>query len=298
MKRFKQVAVLKGGWGSEREVSLRSGAAVARGLREAGYAVEEIDVVSEALALPASVEAVFIALHGAFGEDGGVQAWLDARGLPYTGSGAASCRLAFDKHRTRDCLAAAGLPVAPGVVLTAPADAPPLPLPLVVKPCREGSSVGCHRVFEAAEWAPAVADALRFDREALVETYIPGRELTVGVLDEEPLPIVEIRPRGGYYDYQSKYTSGMTDYLVPAPLSGPDTARVQALALAVFRALGARGFGRVDVRMTPEGAPFVLELNSIPGFTETSLLPKAAAAAGIKFSALCDRILNNARAGS
>lgn len=289
------MTVLKGGFTAERDVSLRSGAAIARGLRAKGYAVTEIDVESREFALPPKTDAVFIALHGEFGEDGELQAILESKGIPYTGSGPESLRVAFDKKLTRETLAAAGIPVPAGAILTAPSPVCPIALPAVVKPTRQGSSVGCHRVFDADDWFDAVRDALSYHGEAVVETYIPGRELTVGVVGDQVLPVVEIRAPEGYYDYRAKYTKGLTEYLCPAPLKVAETEEAQVLAMRVFRALGAEGLGRVDFRLTPEGGLFVLELNSIPGFTETSLLPKAAAAAGIDFATLCDRILNLAR---
>ncbi len=290
-RRFQKVSVLMGGFSAEKEISVRSGQAVARGLRARGYEVAEVNLLSPAFELPRGTDVVFVALHGEYGEDGGVQAELERRGVPYTGSGPASCRVAFDKRLTRERLQARGLPVAPGRVLGAPAGRCPLPLPVVVKPTRQGSSVGCHRVFREEEWPAALRDALGHG-EALVEAFIPGRELTVGVVGERVLPVIEIRAPDGYYDFRAKYTAGVTEYLCPAPLAPAEAERVGALGGEVFRALDARGLGRVDIRMTPEGGCFVLELNSIPGFTETSLLPKAAAAAGMGFPELCERILN------
>lgn len=289
-KRFGKVAVLKGGISSEREVSLRSGAAVANGLREGGYEVVEIDLVSRDFSVPADVEAVFVALHGQFGEDGEVQQRLAEMQLPFTGSGAESSRVSFDKVLTRKRLAECGVPVPKGEVLSS-ARGRTLPVPLVVKPPREGSSVGCHLVFEESEWEAAFADAVRFSGEALVEEYIPGRELTVGVMDGLVLPVVEIKPSAQWYDYNAKYVTGDTQYIVPAALDPAVSAHVQAIALQTFESLGAEGMGRVDFRLSPEGKLYVLELNAIPGFTATSLLPKAAQAAGIGFSALCCRIM-------
>jgi D-alanine-D-alanine ligase len=289
------VAVLKGGFTAERDVSLRSGAAVARGLRAKGYAVTEVDVESREFELPAKTDVVFIALHGEFGEDGDLQSILEGKGIPYTGSGPESCRLAFDKRLTRETLAAEGIPVPAGAIVTKPLPLCPIDFPAIVKPTRQGSSVGCHRVFDADDWYDGVRDALSYHGEAVVEAFIPGRELTVGIVGDQVLPVVEIRAPEGYYDYRAKYTKGLTEYLCPAPLKVAETEAAQALALKVFRALRAEGLGRVDFRMTPGGDLFVLELNSIPGFTETSLLPKAAEVAGIDFASLCDRILNLAR---
>ncbi len=293
-KRFKRVAVLKGGISSEREISLRSGTAIAQGLREGGYEVVEIDVVVRTIDLPAGVEAVFVALHGTFGEDGEVQQVLEKLKMPYTGSGIESCRIAFDKVLTRERLAAHGILVPAGEVLS-DATVRKISLPLVVKPPCEGSSVGCHRVFEEADWEAAFADAAQYSGEALVEEYIPGRELTVGLVDDEALPVVEIRTASDWYDFEAKYVTGDTQYTVPAELSDETTEQLKAIALKTFECLGAEGFGRVDFRLSPEGIPYVLELNSIPGFTATSLLPKAAEAAGIGFSELCCRIMERAR---
>ncbi len=296
-RRFQRVAVLMGGPSAEREVSLTSGAAVAAALRGAGYEVSALDVRSETFELPARVEAVFIALHGGFGEDGRLQRRLDGAGLPYTGSGPEASALCMDKRRTRERLAAAGLPVAPGVALREAPAAPPLPLPVVVKPVREGSSVGCHRVFRPGEWDAAVRDALAHGGEAVCEAFIPGRELTVGVVGGRVLPAVEIRAPGGEYSYAAKYTGGLTEYLAPAPLEPAEAAGAARIGGEAFRVLGCRGMGRVDLRMDPRGRLFVLELNTIPGFTVTSLLPKAAACAGMDFAALCDCVLNLAGNG-
>lgn len=292
-KRFNKVAVLKGGVSSERDVSMRSGAAVATGLRDGGYVVEEIDVTGREVSIPDGIEAVFVALHGTFGEDGDIQKILSEARIPFTGSGAESCRIAFDKVLTRKRLAEHGVPIAEGEVL-ADAGARTIPVPLVVKPPREGSSVGCHLVFSESEWESSFADAARHSGEALVERYIPGRELTVGVVGNLVLPVVEIKTAAAWYDFNAKYVTGDTQYVVPAEL-GPETTRLlQDLALKTFQCLDAEGLGRIDFRLDPEGNPFVLELNSIPGFTATSLLPKAAKAAGIGFSELCCRIMEMA----
>lgn len=293
-RRFARVAVLAGGVSSEREVSLRSGAAVAEGLRAGGYAVSEVDVTAREIVLPEDAEAVFVALHGSFGEDGGAQEALERLGVPYTGSGPASCRLSFDKAASRERLEAAGVPVPEGEMLRR-AEERTLSLPVVAKPPKEGSSVGCRLVFEEAEWPAAFAEAARFSGEALVERYVPGRELTVGVLEGEALPAVEIVTASTWYDYEAKYVTGDTRYVVPAELPVSVENRLSELALATFDALDARTFGRVDFRLSGEGEPFVLELNAIPGFTTSSLLPKAAEAAGIGFSELCVRIMRRAR---
>lgn len=295
---YRKIAVLKGGISSEREVSLRSGAAVARGLRALGCEVFEVDVTERRLNLPAGTEAVFIALHGTYGEDGGVQQELETMGLPYTGSGPESCRIAFDKGLTRAACARRGIPIPEGMVFRDLPAQSPLPLPVVVKPTREGSSVGFTQVNSPADWTSAARTALACHGEALVERYVPGREMTVGIVAGQSLPVVEIRAPGGCYDYTAKYTTGRTEYLCPAPIEVELQTALAVRALETFEAVGARGFGRIDFRVDPEGRPFVLELNSIPGFTETSLLPKAAAAAGIPFPELCGRILACAGRGA
>lgn len=288
---YNRVVVLKGGPSAEREVSLASGAAVARALRGVGYDVTEIDVVDDSLMLPRDVEVVFIALHGRFGEDGGVQSILEERRVPFTGSGSEASRAAFDKRISKRLFERFGVATARYALVGRGASIP-FELPVVVKPPCQGSSIGLSIVFEEAEWSAALEEALRYGEEALVEVYLPGRELTVGIVDDLVLPVVEIRAPGGRYDYRAKYTKGVTEYLVPAPLDSETTRRCQELAWSAYQALGCRGMGRVDIRLTPESEAFVLEVNTIPGFTETSLLPKAARAAGLEFPALCDKILS------
>ncbi len=292
-KRFDSVAVLKGGGSAEREVSLQSGAAVAAGLREAGYTVTEIDVSTPDFVVPEGVEAVFIALHGTFGEDGGAQARLEELNIPYVGAGVEASRIAFDKCLTEAVLREAGVPVPESEVLCR-GEERTLALPLAVKPPRQGSSVGCHLVFEESDWTSAFEDALQYDSEILVQQFIPGREFTVGVVDGTVLPVVEVVTAEGWYDYTAKYEVDTTRYIVPAELDAEKVIEMQTMALKTFEALNCRGFGRVDFRMTAEGGLFVLELNTIPGFTAHSLLPKAAASAGIDFPSLCDRIMQTA----
>ena len=284
----RRLVVLKGGPGAEREVSLRSGEAVARALRTTGAMVEEIEVKGTDISMPEGTDLVFNLIHGTFGEDGGLQEVLDARGIRYTGEGAEESRTAFDKILTKKALVSAGVPTPRHEILTE-GGIPTLPLPIVIKAPRQGSSVGVHLVHEESSIAPAVSDCLRHGPEILVEELVKGRELTVGVLGDAVLPVVEIRPGEGFYDYANKYTKGATEYLVPAPLSPEETEAVQAVALAAVRALGLKVYSRVDVLLPPEG-PTVLEINTIPGMTETSLLPKAADAAGMAFAPLCLRI--------
>jgi D-alanine-D-alanine ligase len=283
------LAVLMGGPGSEREVSLRSGAAVAGALRGAGYRVSEVDVKGPDFVLPENAGLCVIMLHGTFGEDGQIQSLLDARGIPYTGEGADASRSAFDKVVSKKLFDQAGVPTPRWEVISR-GESPSLSLPVVIKAPREGSSVGVHLVREPAAVPAAVADCAAIDREILVEELIEGRELTVGIVGDRAMAVVEIRPHEGFYDYQHKYTKGASDYFCPAPLDAEMTRLVQETALAAHRALGLEVYSRVDILLRADGSPFVLEANTIPGMTETSLLPKAAAEAGLNFTALCEEI--------
>lgn len=289
----KHIAVLMGGPGSEREVSIASGKAVAKALKSRGLQISEVVLEGSRLELPERTDLVFNLIHGTFGEDGTLQQELDARGIPYTGSGAASSRLAFDKNLAKPIFINAGVPTPRAEVLDVSAGPamPAIPLPWVVKPPREGSSVGVHIVREASEAADAIADAARHSSDLLVEAFVAGKELTVGILNDQPLPVVHIAPRSGFYDHTNKYpwlTGGAgSDYFCPADLDVETTRRVQQAALAAHRALGIEVYSRVDVLLDAENQPYVLEANTLPGMTETSLLPKAAAAAGISFPKLC-----------
>ncbi len=284
----RRFVVLKGGPGSEREVSLRSGASVANALRGAGFSVEEIELSGTQVEIPEGTELVFNLIHGTFGEDGELQSLLEKQGIPYTGEGSAESRVTFDKILTKKALENCGVPTPRWEILRA-GEQPTLPLPIVIKAPRQGSSVGVHLIHSQEQIAPALADCLLHGEEILVEELVTGRELTVGILDDQALPVVEIRPLEGFYDYTNKYTKGATEYLVPAPLTPAETQAVQEVALAANRALGLKVYCRVDVLLTPAG-PTVLEINTIPGMTETSLLPKAAAASGLDFTALCLKI--------
>lgn len=282
--------MLKGGPSTEREVSLKSGTAVAQGLRTAGYEVVEIDVRERELTLPERVDGVFIALHGAFGEDGEIQAQCESRRIPYTGSGPDASRSSFDKRLSKEVFVRAGIPT-PAYEVLGPGDRRTLALPVVVKPPCQGSTIGISRVTREEDWEAAFAGALRYDGQVLVETFIPGREFTVGIVGDTVLPVIEILAPDGWYDYDAKYREGQSRHLCPAPLDATTAARCQAIALEAFRALNCRGLGRVDFRRHDNGSLYVLELNNIPGFTRTSLLPEAAQAAGIGFAQLCQRIM-------
>jgi D-alanine-D-alanine ligase len=283
-----------GGPSAEREVSLRTGAAVATALRSLGHTVSELDPLTPAWTLPAQTDVVFLALHGTYGEDGTVQEQLDKLGVLYTGCDASASRIAFDKILTKKSCLANKVPTADFVKVTA-LDAP-MPkhfqLPLVVKPSRQGSSVGLQFVESAADWPAALAEALKFDTEAVVEEKIIGRETTVGILGENVLPVVEVRPKSGSYDYQNKYTAGATEYFCPADFDAATTRQIQFAAIGAFMAIGGRDYARVDVMVTPDGSPLVLEVNTLPGMTETSLMPQAAAVAGMTYPQLCQRMID------
>jgi D-alanine-D-alanine ligase len=287
------ITVMLGGPGAEREVSLRSGEAVAAALRSLGHQVSELDPQTPQWALPEATEVVFLALHGTYGEDGTVQAQLEQKGIPYTGCGPEASRLAFDKVAAKDRFNRAGVATASHLVVDSALT--PWPKgwrpPVVVKPVCQGSSVGLQFVREIEQWSGALLEALRHDSRVLVEEQIVGREVTVGILDHQALPVVEVRPRTGVYDFASKYTRGATEYSCPAAFDPATGRRIQAAAFAAFQAIEGRDYGRVDLMVRPEGSPVVLEVNTLPGMTETSLLPKAAAAAGLAYPALCQRMV-------
>lgn len=288
------IVVMLGGLGAEREVSLRSGAAVAGALRSLGHQVTELDPHGGKFKLPVKTDVVFLALHGTFGEDGQVQRQLEEFGAIYTGCDAEASRIAFDKVLTKLKCIEAGVPTAKFAVVTS-AQAPfpkDLVPPLVAKPVRQGSSVGLQFVERVEDWKSAIAEALKFDSEVLVEEKIAGREATVGILDGRPLPIVEVRPKSGSYDYNNKYTAGATEYFCPADFDPAVARKIQAAAVGAFHAVGGRDYGRVDVMVRAGGEPVVLEVNTLPGMTETSLLPKAAAAAGLNYERLCQRMVD------
>ncbi|MEN9674147.1 MAG: D-alanine-D-alanine ligase [Verrucomicrobiota bacterium] len=295
MNRKLQVTVLLGGPSAEREVSLRSGAAVAAALRSLGHHVWEVDAQPGALAIPAGTDVAFLALHGTYGEDGTVQSELEHLGVPYTGCGVESSRIAFDKAQTKARLLAAGIPTARAHLFQSAespwpsADWTP---PVVLKPVRQGSSVGLQFVDEVSAFPAALRESLRHDSEVLMEERILGRETTVGILAGVALPLVEVRPKAGAYDYANKYTAGRTEYFCPADFDAPTSSRIQEAALGAFRSVGGRDYARVDVMVRSDGSPVVLEVNTLPGMTETSLFPKAAAARGIPFPELCQRMLD------
>jgi len=283
------IAVLMGGPSAEREVSLRTGAACVVALREAGYHVCEVIVDDDKFVVPDETDLAFIALHGTFGEDGQVQDILHSRGIPFTGANAATSRITIDKEKTKEKFRQSGVPTPKGQLVRTLEEIT-IPLPVFIKPNSQGSSVGSRSASTRDELTAAMADALKFDSEVLVEQLINGRELTVGVLGDQVLPIIEIRPLDGFYDYTNKYTKGRTEYFCPARLPEELTKRIRDYALVAHRSVGDTIYSRVDF-LLENNTPYCLEINTIPGMTATSLLPKAAAAVGITFPQLCRRIV-------
>ena len=308
--RNKRIAVVMGGLSSEREVSLKTGAGVLAGLQELGYDAIGIDWRTGSnlatILAEAGAGVVWNALHGTYGEDGAVQGLCACLGLPCTGSGILASALAMDKIASKRIFESHGIPT-PKWRLLPGADAGPAdgsdgpavladwPVPLVVKPADEGSSVGVSVVDDRAQIAAAVALARKHHGPVLVEEYIAGTEVFVGVLDGEVLGSVEVRPAGRFYDYEAKYLRNDTQYLLPPEVPADVLARCEQHALAAYRALGCSGHSRPDLRIDAAGNAFVLEVNTLPGMTATSLLPKIAKRAGLSYPALCERILASAR---
>ena len=294
----RRIGVLMGGLSEERAVSLRSGAAVSQALRDIGYPVIELDVGKD---LPARlvaerIDLAFIALHGRYGEDGCVQGLLESMFIPYTGSGVLASSVGMEKVFTKQVFVAHGLPTPAWAAFTTAPEALaatlPFGYPCVVKPSCEGSSVGIHICKSRAEFEAAIADASKYAGKLLVEQYIKGREVQGAVLDDEALGAIEIVPAREFYDYQAKYgpNSG-TKYLFPAPVPPEVYEKVNQTCLAAHRALGCSGSSRSDVIITPDGQTLLLEVNTLPGMTNSSLLPKIAAGRGIGFPQLCERLL-------
>jgi D-alanine-D-alanine ligase len=297
------VAVLMGGKSAEREISLKSGTMVLNALRKSGVDAHAFDPRDSGLeGLKAQrFERVFVALHGRLGEDGTVQGALEYLGLPYTGSGVMASALAMDKWRTKLLWQAAGLPTPAWELVTARTDlaglAARLKLPLMMKPAREGSSIGMSKVTSVEKIAPARELAARYDDVVIAERFIEGTELTTGILGDEPLPLIRLETPRQFYDYEAKYFADDTRYILPCGLPAEQERSLQALSLEAFRVLGCSGWGRVDLMLDRAGKPSLLEVNTIPGMTDHSLVPMAARARGISFEDLCVRILESAHVG-
>jgi len=297
----KKIAVLMGGPGSERDVSLATGRGVSKALRSLGAEVVDVDVRDEKFVLPKDVDFAFITIHGTFGEDGELQKILEERGVPYTGDGVEASRAAFDKVLSKEKFREHNV-VTPEWEVVEVGRRPTISVPLVVKAPRQGSTVGVVIVKDASELDSAMAEAGKYDRTLLIEKFVPGRELTIGVLGDQALPILEIIPKGGFYDFNNKYpflnpqAGGGAEHVCPAKIDPAKTKQIQEQALDAFRSLGLVVYGRVDILLSDSGNTFVLEVNNIPGMTEASLLPEAAAAAGISYVDLCARIIALSRA--
>jgi len=288
------IVVMLGGPSAEREISLLTGAAVAKALRSLGHAVREVDPVNPGWSLPPKTDVVFLALHGTYGEDGTVQDQLEKLGVPYTGCGPDASRIAFDKVLTKQRCLQAGVPTAKFAVFDEPAASWPMGWkpPVVLKPVRQGSSVGLQFVDRVENWHAALTEVLRFDSQVLMEEKIVGRETTVGILDGTALPVVEVRVKQGEFDYKNKYTAGASEHFCPADFDSATTKRIQDAALGAFKAVGGRDYARVDVMVRANGEPVVLEVNTLPGMTELSLLPEAAKAAGMDYAQLCQCMID------
>jgi D-alanine-D-alanine ligase len=295
----KKIGVLMGGLSREREISLKTGKAILKALTEKGYTACPIDVgqdIVEAL-IKKKIEFAFIALHGRFGEDGTIQGMLELMRIPYTGSGVLASALALHKIMAKKIFLCEKIPTPPFEVFQRqeiekdPLRRISLPLPLVVKPAREGSTIGVSIARTEEELVLAFKEAVKYDEEILAEAFMKGKEITVGILEDIPLPVIEIVPRSGFYDYHSKYTKGETQYIIPARVSREKYLNAQEMSLKAFRVLGCSGCARVDLMTDENGDPFVIDVNTMPGMTETSLLPQAASYAGIAFEDLVERIL-------
>ena len=290
---------MMGGLSREREISLKTGKAILKALTEKGYMVTPIDVgddIAEKL-VKEKIEYAFLALHGRFGEDGTIQGMLELMRIPYTGSGVLASALAMHKIMSKKFFLCEKIPTPRFEIFQRDEinkDHPKkisLPLPIVVKPAREGSTIGISIVRKDEELGPALKKAGEYDEEILVEEFMKGREITVGILENIPLPVIEIVPKSGFYDYHSKYTKGETQYILPARIPREKYLYAQNIGLRAFQELGCSSLGRVDLMTDEDENPFVIDVNTMPGMTETSLLPKAASYAGIPFEDLVERIL-------
>ena len=298
-----KVAVLFGGKSAEREVSLKSGSMVLAALKKKGVDAHAFDPAEKSIELlkKERFDRAFIALHGRFGEDGTMQGILEWLGIPYTGSGVLASALAMDKVRTKRIWSAEGLPTAPYAVLTREVNlkvvARKLGVPLFVKPASEGSSVGMSKVKRVGDLEEAFALAVNYDPVVIAEKFIDGPELTAAILGEQALPVIRIETPREFYDYEAKYIANDTRYLIPAGLTEKKEQEIRALCLDAFRALGCRGWGRVDLMLDKRGRPYLLEINTSPGMTDHSLVPMAARAVGLSYEDLCVKILESARVG-
>jgi len=293
----KRIAVLMGGWSAEREISLKTGQAVLQALKEEKFNVRGIDVdrnIVENLK-KYKIGFAFIALHGPLGEDGTMQGLLEILGIPYSGSGVLASALALNKIYAKRVFAQAGIPTPKWAVVdklqVTSYKLQGLKFPVVVKPAAQGSTIGVSIVQEKKDLIPAIKKAMKLDKEILLEEYIPGKEVTVGILGERTLPVIEIVPKSKFYDYRAKYAPGGSEHIIPARLEKRVAKKTAEIAFKAHQALGCCAYSRVDLRVDRKGQPWVLEINTIPGMTKTSLLPEAAGAVGISFNQLVLKII-------
>lgn len=293
----RKIGVLMGGLSAEREISLRTGEAVFKALKELGYRAVKIDVGRDVVSriMEEAIDVAFIALHGRYGEDGTIQGLLEIMGIPYTGSGVAASAIAMNKVMAKRVFIAEGLPTPRFSILSTPEEVD-IPYPFMIKPADQGSTIGVTKVEREEDLEEAMKEALSYSDTVYVEEFIQGQEVTFGIVDGRVFPAVEIRPRSSIYDYRAKYSKGMTEYLIPPALDEDLLRRAREVALRAFEVIGCRGAVRVDMVVDGRG-PWLLEVNTIPGMTETSLLPRAAMAGGIDFHSLVEMILLGARLG-
>lgn len=298
----KKIGVLMGGFSSERDISIRSGLAIYQALQELGYNSALIDVGRDIVHVlkKEKIKIAFLALHGGIGENGAIQGMLEVLGIPYTGSGVLASALAMDKEASRKIFLYHGLSVPPFVIVTrkeknssllTPHSLPDFDMPWVIKPAHEGSSIGVSIVREEAALTAALEKAFQFGRRAIIEKFIPGKEVHIGILSNRVLGGVEIMPSLEFYNYEAKYTSGLTEYIIPPEIDPQVYEKTKASALKAHMAIGCSGATRVDLKIDEGGTPYVLEINTLPGMTGTSLLPKIAQAGGMSFKELIEEIL-------
>lgn len=298
----KRIGVILGGRSAEREVSLKSGSAILASLKRSGYdaiPIEMDEKIAERIRNN-NIGVAFIALHGPGGEDGSLQGLLEVMNIPYTGSGVLASGLGINKAASRKIFVYHNIQVPPFYAakrddksdLDLKLKALPFSFPLVVKPCCQGSSIGVSIVKEKEKFREAIEDAFKFDDEILIEKFIEGREIHVGILDNKPMGAIEIRPKGEFYDYDAKYLPGMSDHIFPAPLEDDVYRRVLEAGLKAHKAIGCKGYSRIDALVTGNGDIFILEVNTLPGMTETSLLPEIAKGIGVDFDSLVEKILS------
>jgi D-alanine-D-alanine ligase len=309
----KRIGVLMGGTSAEREVSIKSGTAVLNALKGLRYNAVAIDAgpdICEAIRTE-GIKIAFLVLHGGHGEDGSIQGLLEVLGVPYTGSGVLASALAMDKEASKKVFLSQGIPVPPFKVVRLGSSFPgrksetvddglstiEFSLPWVIKPATEGSSIGVNIVKDEASLNPALETALTFGGRVIIEKYIGGKEIQVGILNEKVLGSVEVRPKREFYSYEAKYTAGLTEYILPPEIPSNILSRAERIALSAHMALGCRGATRVDLILDGKCDPYVLEVNTIPGMTETSLLPKIAGLSGLSFPSLIEEILREALSG-